>query len=78
MSNANAPAYPVQIDDRGLQGGLTKREAFAMAAMQGLLARDDCRPGDSSRDAAEHHLCAVAGKAVRHANALLAELERTA
>lgn len=40
---ANEPAYPYTVDygpDRGVEiaSGVTKREAFAMAAMQGLMA----------------------------------------
>lgn len=46
MSNGNEPAYPVlhTIDGNWVKEphrelrGLSKREAFAMAAMQGLLA----------------------------------------
>jgi hypothetical protein len=48
MSNADQPAYPVEVygDGTGIQTGemsgmatgLSKREMFAMAAMQGLLS----------------------------------------
>jgi len=36
MSNSNEPAYPTSQGDH--YQGLTKREVFAMAAMQGLCA----------------------------------------
>ena len=46
MSNGNEPAYPIQTErrDDGVilqwsKPGLTKRELFAMAAMQGQLSR---------------------------------------
>ena len=79
--NGNAPAYPkLGAWLAGPNGseyvsgsdGLTKREAFAMAAMQGILAGPEavteaCAPGDIARYAAQA------------ADALLAELakERT-
>jgi hypothetical protein len=51
------------------RGGMNKREMFAMAAMQGLLA--SLTPGDdlSPRE--------LARSAVLNADTLLAELERT-
>ena len=81
MKNADLPAMPTNIDAQTLgcvgrmdnmedyyrqQAGTTKREMFAMAAMQGLLAKDDGRQA--------HY---VALQAVQNADALLAELERT-
>ena len=43
MKNGDMPAMPIEINGFGqyapeVYGGLTKREMFAMAAMQGLLA----------------------------------------
>ena len=47
MSKKNDPAFPVDIPDRvseysdiefAMQGGLTKREYFAVRALQGLLS----------------------------------------
>jgi ATP-dependent protease HslVU (ClpYQ) peptidase subunit len=38
---ADGCVYPVQQIDNNL-GGLTKREMFAMAAMQGLIAQSQC------------------------------------
>jgi hypothetical protein len=95
VSRANEPAYPVPYDtaENSSTGwhGLSVRERFAMAALQGLLADN----GDNtaleyvkrqlgilehetyipSRDWPRY----VAMKAVAHADALLAELakERT-
>ena len=71
MNNGDMPATPltgnVQIDRDGLEAvGLTKREAFAMAAMQGLIPatveRGECY------DTQAHH-------AIEMANALLKALE---
>ena len=75
-TNGNLPAMPVTYKERYNAGydyelrdvchhGLTKREQFAMAAMQGVLAK-----GGSG--------AIVAERAVECADALLAELERTA
>lgn len=79
--NANEPAYPGEIEvastdplilrpiqtgpRRYKSAGLTKREAFALAAMQGILASGHSDP-------------TTAGRAIWHADALLAELEKTA
>ena len=50
MKNADQPVYPQQeltfnLEGQAMSGfalqGLTKREAFAMAAMQGLLANGE-------------------------------------
>lgn len=82
MSNGNIPAFPIieeskseqydgatHITGTAVSFGLTKREMFAMAAMQGLL---------SSLAEGENPSCAeVASCAVAAADALLAELERT-
>ena len=38
MKNSHMPANPIHKDDLSDFTGLTKREAFAMAAMQGLCA----------------------------------------
>lgn len=66
------PLYDMPLDSRSaanwLTGGLcglTKREQFAMAAMQGIVSNMLMRPDD------------VAEKAVKYTDALLAELERT-
>ena len=73
MKNADKPAMPIEINGFGqyapeCHAGLTKREIFAMHAMQGLLA---CSATYRiSRDA-------LASDAVATADALLAELECT-
>lgn len=76
MDNAHEPAYrPEEImvlDNRGIvqeirTAGLTKREAFAMAAMQGLSA---------NKKAFDWLAEEVAGYAVQYADALLAELAK--
>lgn len=54
-------AYPLQ----GFELGLTKREAFAMAAMQGLLASPSFWSESEFR---------TSGYAVKHADALIAAL----
>jgi hypothetical protein len=75
--NADMPAMPQTNEDnmcrmtgipKPLHSGLTKREMFAIAAMQGLLAKhgDDDYSSDS-----------IAKYAVAHADALLKELENT-
>ena len=77
MKNADMPAMPQPLaanknefmdsnEYREGNSGLTKREAFAMAAMQGLitLKGSDCRNMDST-----------AKQCVRMADALLLELE---
>lgn len=84
MSNANNPAHPMPIascNDGGSVNtgdnlhpdwrGLTKREAFAMAAMQGLAAAHT-RGGKWTGNVPE-----AAVQAVVMADALLAALERT-
>ena len=72
MDNTNEPAYPmppVHSADLGMMLshgnlGLTKREAFAMAAMQ-AMANDNNLSFEI-----------VAGYAVQYADALLAELAK--
>lgn len=80
MKNADMPAMPIpddsesggslpsaHIDENGANG-LTKREEFAKAAMQGLCANSI--PG-------RHNIPEnLAHEAVNYADALLAELER--
>lgn len=73
MNNADMPASPV-TDSRGpfmQQGkpsiGLTKRERFAMAAMQGLLSAVDSEGTWTGLDCAD--------QAVKEADALLSALQ---
>lgn len=74
MSKGNEPAYPSSKtwnDDNGNWGipyGLTKREYFAGLAMQGILANGWDKAFRSN----------MAKQAIAYADALLAELEKTA
>ena len=66
-TTAEAHAFPQTMKDRGTEmyhHGLAKREIFAMAALQGLLA-DHTVDGSCER---------VTGLAVRAADALIAAL----
>jgi hypothetical protein len=65
MNNGDMPAMPV-ADEYQDCCGLTKREMFAMAAMQGMLSGHTMVSDD-----------ALAVHSVKIANALLAEMERT-
>lgn len=71
MKNGDLPAMPIQIDGGEQYAtvayeGLSKREMFAMAAMQGILSCDN-----------SEFTNVAAISAVAHADALLAELERS-
>lgn len=68
--NGALPAQPVVAEFDVLSEGLTKREAFAMAAMQGLLANSE--PNSWSE---EQWYDQFSKQAVNHADALLKELE---
>ena len=73
MKNADMPAHPIELSGFGLYApeahyGLTKREMFAMAAMQGILSS---LTDDSDMSPSELARCSV-----RNADALLAELEK--
>jgi hypothetical protein len=65
MTDDSGPAYPCSQD---LYGGLTKREIFAAAALQGLLASGphDCTYQELALDA------------VKNADALIAALQEPA
>lgn len=76
LNNGDLPAMPVRgncVDASGAycgdvvySAGLTKREQFAMAALQGILSCDN-----------SEFTNVAAISAVAHADALLTELERT-
>lgn len=71
MSNGNESAFPTADSGQGSDfeygdPGLTKREYFAVMAMQGLLASDI--PVGMEREAAQW--------SVKQADALIAELEK--
>lgn len=73
MKNADLPAMPIEINGFGqfapeAHTGLSKREHFAAMAMQGLLVNAE-RNGLTFDN--------VHAQAVKCADALLAELERT-
>jgi hypothetical protein len=66
VNSEGAPTLGVNCTDAHFAMGLTKREAFAMAAMQGLLTNASlyaCTEKDTAK------------AAVLHADALLAALE---
>ncbi len=68
--NDGGPAYPFQLEGETqvtVFPGMSKREVFAMAAMQGLMA--------SGEEARKEH---VAPASVWFADALLAELAKGA
>jgi hypothetical protein len=70
MKNADRPAMPVPgLHEDEDFNGLSKRERFAMAAMQGLLA-------SGYFDDGRHRVADVTSEAIEHADALLASLER--
>lgn len=75
IKNGDLPAMPTIYADMATNGqreiycdqtGLTKREQFAMAAMQGILSCDN-----------SEFTNVAAISAVAHADALLAELEKS-
>ena len=67
MSNSNECAYPALETEIGIDfhPGLTKREAFAIAAMHGILSHSFGRGNPEE--------CAIA--ALQNADALLKELD---
>lgn len=69
IKNGDYSAMPNQVNGGDLFGGLTKREQFAMAAMQGLLHNHHGIAAFTCADITE--------SAVQYADALLAELERS-
>ena len=77
MNNGDKPASPLDsIAESDMCGGynyehsgLTKREAFAMAAMQGIMVNSNPQVSDDSS------IYLVAAIAVDQADALLAALE---
>jgi hypothetical protein len=80
IKNADLPAMPISEEDTDridagvtIYTGLSKREMFAMAAMQGLLSNSTIRAniGVDGKDNSK-----IAGGAVAIADALLAELEK--
>lgn len=64
MENQKKPAFPIDANAKGIFLGLTKREFFAINAMEGILA---------SRQLFEDEL--VVDKSIRLADKLLKQLE---
>lgn len=88
MKNADKPAYPTMKVDRiegevanWQEGGLTKREAFAMAAMQGIMSSLSAEVSQALGAAGStnglSHVEVISDIAVEQADALLKEIERT-
>ena len=77
MNNSDMPANPTKHDSEHFvhshtyTTGLTKREAFAVAAMQGILANSE--PNSWSE---EQWYKQFSTQAVNHADALLKELAK--
>ena len=71
--NPDAPAYPLFNGHPDAGDGLTVRQAFVLAAMQGLLASN--RPYNCID---ERDLETIARLAVKMADAQIAELNRAA
>lgn len=74
-TTGSTPARPVVHAHLGQYLGLTKREEFAKAAMQGLLAD----PEDHADEIIQGETCAqaVARRAVEQADALIEALNKT-
>lgn len=74
MSNANKPAFPSEprsfAPPDSFGSGLSKREYFAAMALQGLMAMP-------TRDGEDIRYESYARAAVKQADALLAELDKS-
>jgi hypothetical protein len=88
MDNKNTPAFPLPVSanedgiytllDAGKNSnltGLSKREMFAMAAMQGILSNHWCQ-NDYKNHIDALSYSEVASQAVGYADALLNELSK--
>lgn len=76
----NDPAFPEPIKQGCLVEpfpGLSKREYFAAAALQGFCAREGLGTSDEGPNKMTVHLDEISIVAVNIADALIAELERT-
>lgn len=80
MTKANDPAFPPSVSMGGPEGrevfidGLTKREEFSKAAIQGLLANSELREGFMGTKIPSSQT--VATWAIEQADALIAELNK--
>lgn len=87
MKNSDMPAMPTVYGDMAENGereifcdqlGLTKREMFAMHAMQGMLASNFASDFASEINDESYDMPnGLANNAVRYADALLAQLEES-
>lgn len=68
VKNGGLPAYPTQFNGGDLFGGLTKREAFALAALQGIVDFDHQGDGGTRSANTPDY---IAGNAYRLADAML-------
>lgn len=80
ITNGDQSAYPITAEDERNTGdggwgsaGLTKREAFAVAAMQGMLASNF---DQSFQPAITLPYAELANQSVNYADALLSELAK--
>lgn len=76
MKNGNTPAMPVTHDSNDVREshqGLTKREMFAMHAMQALLSDSDYAELYDTRD---EWISSITKNSCELADALLKELEK--
>lgn len=81
MKNADKPANPIEINGFGQYApeahtGLTKREMFAMHAMQGLLSSNASLNSSASYTRKFQEIDQIASYATLCADSLLAELEK--
>ena len=76
MTQPNDPAFPVSPADYSAKHGLTKREYFAIMAMQSLLARVPKRVGGET-DLGILESKRIVGESCIMADSLIAELNST-
>lgn len=78
-TNGNTPAYPTRPEQTPNLNGLTKREAFAMAAMQGLISQANSNEEASDKYTVNGgwvHAETIGLTAVQCADELLKALEK--
>lgn len=79
LDNGAIPAFPIKTEEDGTYWGLTKREAFVKAAMQGMIANSQNM--ELLRKSIEKHgdnkpMELFAKLSLRFADVHLAELEK--
>ena len=80
MKNADKPAYPLPKDrdiDSINKNGLTKREIFAIAAMQGILAKESWLERLASEQSENGMIQKVVKASIRISDELLKQLEQS-